>query len=119
VVVERLARLDALASGLRSDERRVGLRRTRRPDGGLVRAVMAWSKGSTLDSVLRETDVAPGDFVRNIRQLIDLVRQLSQVAPDPATRGAAELAVATLRRGVVGADDPVGVGSAPEGPTPS
>jgi superfamily II RNA helicase len=119
VVVERLARLDALASALRADERRVGLRRTRRPDGGLVRAVMAWSKGSTLDSVLRETDVAPGDFVRNIRQLIDLVRQLSQVAPDPATRGAAELAVATLRRGVVGADDPVGVGSAPEGPTPS
>ena len=83
VVVERLARLDALTGGLRADERRVGLRRTRRPDHGLARAVVAWAKGSTLDSVLRETDVAPGDFVRNVRQLIDLVRQLSQVAPDP------------------------------------
>jgi ATP-dependent RNA helicase HelY len=97
----------------------VGLRRTRRPDGGLVRAVVAWSKGSTLDSVLRESDVAPGDFVRNVRQLIDLVRQLSQVAPDPATRDAARLAVATLRRGVVGADDPAGSGSAPGGASPS
>ena len=118
-VVDRLARLDALATRLRADERRVGLRRTRRPDDGLVRAVVAWSKGSTLDSVLRETEVAPGDFVRNVRQLIDLVRQLSQVAPDPATRDAALLAVATLRRGVVGADDPAGVGSAPEGPSAS
>jgi ATP-dependent RNA helicase HelY len=80
---------------------------------------MAWSTGSTLDSVLRETDVAPGDFVRNIRQLIDLIRQLSQVAPVPATRDAAQSAVATLRRGVVGADDPAGVGSAPEGPSRS
>ncbi len=119
VVRERLARLDALTAGVRSDERRVGLRRTRRPDHGLARAVVAWAKGATLDSVLRETDVAPGDFVRNIRQLIDLVRQLSQVAGEPGTRRSAELAVATLRRGVVGADDPAGVGSAPEGLPPS
>jgi ATP-dependent RNA helicase HelY len=63
--------------------------------------------------------VAPGDFVRNVRQLIDLVRQLSQVAPDPATRDAARLAVATLRRGVVGADDPAVTGSAPGGASPS
>ena len=82
-VVERLARLDALAGELRADERRVGLRRTRRPDPGLARAVIAWATGATLDSVLRETDIAPGDFVRNVRQLIDLVRQLAQVAPGP------------------------------------
>ena len=68
---------------------------------------------------LREADVAPGDFVRNIRQLIDLVRQLAQVAPDPRTREAAHLAVALLRRGVVGADDPASVGSAPDPPVPS
>jgi ATP-dependent RNA helicase HelY len=63
--------------------------------------------------------VAPGDFVRNIRQLIDLVRQVSQVAPEAATRESAGLAVALLRRGVVGADDPAGVGSAPDLPVPS
>ena len=114
VVVERLARLEALAGDIRADERRVGLRRTRRPDGGLVAAVTAWASGATLDAVLRETDVAPGDFVRNVRQLIDLMRQLSQVAPVPATASSADLAVALLRRGVVGADDPAVVGSAPD-----
>jgi ATP-dependent RNA helicase HelY len=110
IVADRLARLEALAGEVRADERRVGLRRTRRPDGGMARAVIAWASGATLDAVLRQTDVAPGDFVRNVRQLIDLMRQLSHVAPEPATASSAELAVALLRRGVVGADDPAAVG---------
>jgi ATP-dependent RNA helicase HelY len=119
VVVERLATVESLASELRRDERRVGLRRTRRPDGGLARAVVAWASGGTLDAVLRDAEVAPGDFVRNIRQLIDLVRQIAQVATDPGTRRSADLAVALLRRGVVGADDPAGPGSALGHPSPS
>jgi ATP-dependent RNA helicase HelY len=118
-VVDRLALLDGMAAELRADERRVGLRRTRRPDPGLALAVIRWAKGSTLGSVLQETEVAPGDFVRNIRQLIDLVRQLAQVAPEPATRDAAQLAVALIRRGVVGANDPGSVGSATDRPEPS
>jgi ATP-dependent RNA helicase HelY len=118
-VVERLAQLGTLAGELRADERRVGLRRTRRPDPGLARAVISWSTGATLDSVLRETDIAPGDFVRNVRQLIDLLRQLAQATPDRRTGEAAGQAVALLRRGVVGADDPAAVGSAPAPPAPS
>jgi superfamily II RNA helicase len=118
-VVERLAGLSAMAGDLRADEHRVGLRRTRRPDAGLARAVIGWASGANLDSVLRDAAVAPGDFVRNVRQLIDLVRQLAQVAPDPLTREAAHLAVALLRRGVVGADDPAALGSAPDPPVPS
>ena len=117
-VVSRLSRLEALAGEVRADERRVGLRRTRRPDGGLARAVISWAGGATLDTVLRDTDVAPGDFVRNVRQLIDLVRQLSQCAPDRATAESAHLAVALLRRGVVGADDPAVVGLAGADPDP-
>ena len=58
------------------------------------------------------TSVAPGDFVRNIRQLVDLLRQIGQVAPVAGTAAAADLAVALLRRGVVAADDPVPAGSA-------
>jgi ATP-dependent RNA helicase HelY len=118
-VVERLAAIDALAGDLRADERRVGLRRTRRPDGGLARAVVAWASGGTLDAVLRDAEVAPGDFVRNVRQVIDLVRQVAQVAAAPATRESADLAVALLRRGVVGADDPAVSGSALDDPSPS
>ena len=119
LVAERLRALEAMADDLRAEERRHGLRRTRRPDPGLARSVVAWAQGGLLSSVLRHNDVAPGDFVRNIRQLIDLVRQLAQVAPDPSTAEAANLAVALLRRGVVAADDPVPVGSAPDGSVPS
>ena len=67
---------------------------------------LAGPKGGLLSSVLADCDVAPGDFVRNIRQLIDLLRQLAQVAPSPPTADAAELAVSLLRRGVVAANDP-------------
>ena len=118
-MVERLAAVEALAAGLRADERRMGLRRTRRPDGGLARAVVAWASGGTLDTVLRDAEVAPGDFVRNVRQVIDLVRQVGQVAESATTRDNADLAVALLRRGVVGADDPAAMGSALDDPSPS
>ena len=118
-VVEALAAVEAMAAGLRTEERKVGLRRTRRPDGGLARAVVAWASGGTLDAVLRDARVAPGDFVRNIRQVIDLARQVGQVAESPATRHSAELAVSLLRRGVVGADDPAALGSAPPDLSPS
>ena len=115
VVAERLHRLEGLAAELRADERRNGLRRTRRPDGGLATAMGAWARGGMLSTVLRECDVAPGDFVRNVRQVIDLLRQIAQVAPEPSTAEAADLAVALLRRGVVAADDPAPLGSAPGG----
>jgi len=118
-VVERLAALEGLAAGLRADERRVGLRRTRRTDSGLARAVVAWASGGTLDAVLRDAEVAPGDFVRNVRQVIDLVRQIGQVDVSSATRANADLAVALLRRGVVGADDRAVMGSALDDLSPS
>ncbi len=119
VVNQRTELLAAMAADLRRDERRLGLRRTRMPDPGLARAVVDWATGATLDSVLRQADVAPGDFVRTVRQLIDLMRQLAEVARHPATRADARLAVSLLRRGVVGADDPAALGSAPHLPAPS
>lgn len=117
IVLERLSQLEALCVGLRHAERKVGLRRTRHTDPGLARAVVGWASGATLATVLKDTYVAPGDFVRNIRQLIDLLRQIAQVAPVASTRASADLAVSLVRRGVVGADDPALVGSAEDPPT--
>ena len=50
--------------------------------------------GKPLEDVLRETTMAPGDFVRNCKQLLDLLRQIADVAPsdgrDRSRRGGRE-----------------------------
>ena len=45
----------------------------------------AWAAGETLDDVLDDEDLSGGDFVRNVKQLIDLLRQIGDAAPDPTT----------------------------------
>ena len=51
-------------------------------------------------------DLAPGDFVRTMKSVADLVQQVAQVATDPATAAAARQAVELLLRGVVAAGVP-------------
>jgi ATP-dependent RNA helicase HelY len=70
-------------------------------DLGLVQAVHRWAAGRSLDAVLRGSDLAAGDFVRWCKQVIDLLDQLAQAAPDPTVRQTAHKAVTALRRGVV------------------
>jgi ATP-dependent RNA helicase HelY len=52
-------------------------------------------------------ELSGGDFVRTIKQLIDLLRQLAIVAPVAATRRSAEKAAEALFRGVVAASSAV------------
>ena len=59
------------------------LPRTRAPDLGFADVAWRWARGERLDAVLERAELAPGDFVRNAKQLIDLLRQLAVVAPDP------------------------------------
>ena len=82
------------------------------PFAGFVGLAHAWAAGEELSEVIEDEEMSGGDFVRNVRQVIDLVRQVGQVAAEAPTRAAADLAVALLRRGVVGADDPAATGSA-------
>jgi hypothetical protein len=56
-----------------------------------------------------------GDFVRNIKQLCDLLRQLVEVLPDPASAEAAKKAAQSLFRGIVAASSVVEVGGAVAG----
>jgi ATP-dependent RNA helicase HelY len=55
-----------------------------------------------LDAVLRDAEMPAGDFVRWTRQLIDVLGQISNAAPDGSpVRGTARKAVDALRRGVI------------------
>ena len=101
LVRTRWGDLERLADELRADEEAAGLPGTRAPDPGFVPLAHAWAAGEPLGEVLGDEELSGGDFVRNIKTLIDLVRQIGDVAPDPATARAARQAAEALHRGVV------------------
>jgi ATP-dependent RNA helicase HelY len=70
----------------------------RQPDLGLAWAVHAWASGMSLDTLVGE-DLTAGDFVRAIKQLLDLLGQLA--VADASLAGTARAAMDALRRGVV------------------
>lgn len=70
-------------------------------DLGLVQAVHRWAAGRSLDAVLRDADLAAGDFVRWCKQVVDVLDQVAKAAPDQRLRQTARSAVGAVRRGVV------------------
>jgi ATP-dependent RNA helicase HelY len=98
----RLGALADVAESLRAEEAASNLPRTRAPDDGFSDVASRWARGQRLEHVLERAELAPGDFVRNVKQLIDLLRQLALVGP-PATSAAARRAAEDLQRGVVAA----------------
>jgi ATP-dependent RNA helicase HelY len=99
----RWARLERLHADLAADEVRLGLPVTRVPDPGFVPVAHGWASGGDLDDVLLDEEVTPGDFVRNVKQLVDLLRQLGDAAPDASTAAAARAGADAVFRGVVSA----------------
>src|SRR3954468_12018261 len=70
------------------------------PSTAISLAMWMWSRGSGLDAVLSEADMAAGDFVRWTKQTIDLLDQLSLVAQGSVGRVARQ-ALESIRRGIV------------------
>lgn len=70
------------------------------PAAGLSLAMHSWAKGMPLDRVLREADMAAGDFVRWAKQTIDLLDQISLVA-EADLASTARRALDGVRRGIV------------------
>ncbi|HEV8056539.1 MAG TPA: RNA helicase, partial [Nocardioidaceae bacterium] len=76
----------------------------REPDLGFAWAAYRWAGGASLDEVLTETGLAAGDFVRWVKQLLDLTDQVADAAGsagDRELRESARSAAASLRHGVV------------------
>ncbi len=72
----------------------------REPDLGFAWTAHAWARGRPLEQVL-SPDLTPGDFVRAVKQLIDLLDQVAAAGAAGAVAGAARRAIGALRRGVV------------------
>jgi len=96
----RFKRLERLSGSLGRVESSSSMPVSRAPDAGFADVAHAWASGRPLDSVVDE-DLTGGDFVRNIKQLIDLLTQLSELCQTIETRSSCQRAVEALRRGVV------------------
>lgn len=75
---------------------------TGEPELGLVWPIFKWAKGKHLQDVLNGTDLAAGDFVRWVKQVIDLLDQLAKIPGlDPRVARLCADAIKLVKRGVV------------------
>lgn len=73
----------------------------RQPDAGFAWAAYRWAEGEELDEVLNVVELAAGDFVRLMKQLLDLAGQVADAAGDGPLRETARDVVRAVKRGVV------------------
>jgi len=89
-------------SELRSIEEQHGVAGSRELQAGFAWSTYRWASGATLGATLQEADLTAGDFVRWMRQVIDLLGQVSQAAGPADPVGAVALeAIGRVSRGVV------------------
>jgi len=109
-VRERIDDIMQIAADLNADEKHSRLPLTRPPDPSFFALAHGWAAGESLVDVLEEEELSGGDFVRNIKQLIDLLRQIGDAARQPATARAARAAADRIYRGVVRASSAISAG---------
>lgn len=107
-VRDRFAEVERTARALARDQAAARLPVLAEPDPTFIAAAHGWAAGGPLDLVLGEELVTGGDFVRNIKTLIDLLRQVAIVAPSAETRRNAAAAADDLFHGVIAASSEIG-----------
>jgi ATP-dependent RNA helicase HelY len=79
---ERYEQLQRLWRRIRRTEDEHQVQLCRELEAGFAAPIHQWAEGEALEEILADTEMAPGDFVRNCKQLADLLRQIEEVAPD-------------------------------------
>ena len=98
-VVERVEDLSMEIQDLQTSR---GLPVHRFPDPNFAQCAALWAAGKSLTSVLDTVpEMSPGDFVRTIRQIVDLLRQMERIALDQTLRESARIAGEAMFRGIV------------------
>ncbi|MFZ4585008.1 MAG: DEAD/DEAH box helicase [Acidimicrobiia bacterium] len=102
--------LERTWNDLAANEDDAGLPETRSPDPGFSAVAARWAAGEELATLLTDDaaeELSGGDFVRIVKQLVDLLRQVAVVAPVKETADAAGAAADACFRGVVAASSAV------------
>jgi len=91
-----------LAAEIADIEERFGVPRQRDLDLGFVWPMHSWAQGKRLSTILEQSEMAAGDFIRWCRQAIDLLDQIREaVGPDHPLHGASRRARDLIDRGIV------------------
>jgi ATP-dependent RNA helicase HelY len=108
---QALHQTSKLSLALRADEQTHRIAPSREPDDGFVTVIYRWARTGDLAAALAAADPAgtgspllAGDFVRWCRQVLDLLDQVRNAAPDAELRATAKRAINDVRRGVVAVD---------------
>jgi ATP-dependent RNA helicase HelY len=98
-VAQALASITSVWAELEELEIEVGVKTQRPPDLGFCYMIYRWANGSSLNQVLKGSDMSVGDFVRSTKQLVDLLGQIANAAPDLNKK--CRQAVNLIDRGVI------------------
>jgi ATP-dependent RNA helicase HelY len=108
---QALQQTSRLSIALRADEQTHRIAPSREPDDGFVNVIYRWARTGDLAAALAAADatsagspLSAGDFVRWCRQVLDLLDQIRNAAPDAELRASAKRAIGDVRRGVVAVD---------------
>lgn len=98
-----LEALEEIEREVKSAEAESGLDLLGSIDTGFGEAAFMWAGGVELERMLeRFPERSVGDMVRIMKQIIDLLRQMADVSPDPALARNLRRAMDAIDRGVVG-----------------
>ena len=100
-VADAAQHMTTICADLQLLEREHRLDELHPPDFGFAWTVWQWATGASLDDVLGETDMAAGDFVRAMKQLLDVTAQIADAAGAGPLRDTAREAGDLLKRGVI------------------
>jgi ATP-dependent RNA helicase HelY len=84
---------------IHDEEREVGLDPLREPDAGFAWASYRWASGHSLSTILKGTELTVGDFVRSMKMIIDLLKQIAIASPNLSP--IVESALDKVNRGVI------------------
>lgn len=105
-MIDAMENTDRIWDELASDERRHRLPITKIPDPAFALAIHQWAAGAPLGYCLAAAsdcgaELTPGDFVRQARQVVDLLEQVRGTGYSDEIKGNARRAIEAIRRGVV------------------
>ena len=81
-ISEALSKISKIYGRVFNLENDHNLEPMRAPDFGFCWPARSWASGQSLTSVLKDSELTVGDFVRNMKQIVDLLRQLRSAVPD-------------------------------------